>query len=94
VCLCVHLCLFIILQVKVLSESLHDHWKKESYGNLPSFKNPFYNVDKRRELLHITAFVWLPHVIRNTEKSSAVLVATTQSRHVVFIRCDFDLLQG
>ena len=83
-----------ILQIKTLSETLHDHWKETCYGDPPPCKHAFYDLDKRRELLHITTFLWLPHIIRSPETSAIILVVTTESRHVVFLRCVFNLLQG
>ena len=83
-----------IVQVKILSETLNDHWKEKCYGDPLPCENAFDDINKRRELLHITTFIWLPHIIRNQETSAIILVATTESRHVVFIRCVFDLSQG
>ena len=82
-------------QIKVISDALHDYWKICCYGNSQSPNdNNFHELDKRRELLGITSFVWLPGVMRSLEHSTIVVVITTESSHVVFIRCVFDLLQG
>ena len=82
-------------QIKVISDVLHDYWKSCCYGNSRSpSDNDFHELDRRRELLGITSFLWLPGVTRSHEHSTVVMVITTETSHVVFIHCVFDLLQG
>ena len=87
-------------QIKVVSDALRDYWKSCCYGNSQSqsdndlYDNDFYESDRRRELLGITSFLCLPGVMRSQEHSTVVMVITTETNHVIFIRCVFDLLQG
>ena len=81
-------------QIKLVSDALHDYWKSHCYGNIQSSSdNDFYELERRRRLMAITSFVWLPGVARNHDHSTVVMVITTETSHVVFIRCVFDLLQ-
>ena len=82
-------------QIKVISDALHDYWKSCCYGNSQSQSdNDTHELDRRRELLGITSFLWLPGVMRSHEHSTVVMVITTETNHVVFIHCVFDLSQG
>ena len=81
-------------QIKVISDALHDYWKSHYYGNIQSLNDDsFHELERRRRLMAVTSFIWLPGVKRNHENSTVVMVITTETSHVVFIRCVFDLLQ-
>lgn len=92
----------VCFQIKVVSDALHDYWKSHYYDNRQpssdtsqlSNDDNFYELDRRRKLLSITSFLWLPGVVRNHKHSTVVMVITTETNHIVFIRCVFDLLQG
>ena len=83
-------------QIKVVSDALHEYWKAHCYENSESVGDDedFLELDKRRQLLGVTSFLWLPGVLRTHEDSTIVMVITTETNHIVFIRCVFDILQG
>ena len=84
-------------QIKIVSDVLHDYWKTHCYGDgelLGDDDEEFHELDRRRQLSGITSFLWLPGVLRTRQDSTVVMVITTETNHVVFIRCVFDIPQG
>lgn len=88
---CCHSDHVVVDKVKVISEALRNYWSC-SYGNSQSYN--FHELDRRRELLSITSFIWLPNVVRSHTHHTAVMVVTTKTGHIIFIHCVFDLLKG